>query len=187
MAGRGISLEEGEKQIEAVIAYIIEQFNTIRGGRVLSTLLDEIPVEAYGGNSPLKQLVNVTVVDASTLCVQMWDPSLLKMVEKALRLDERGFSLRIDGNVIYVKSAPLTEERRRDYVKVAKELAEEGRQRVRGIRNKMMTHVKELKDEGEISESDEKLMKEEVEKSIKDKTEKIEEILAEKEKDLLQI
>lgn len=187
MAGRGIGIDEGEKQIESVITYVVEQFNTIRGGRVLSTLLDEVPVEAYGGNSPLKQLANVTVVDASTLCVQMWDHSLLKMVEKALRLDERGFSLRIDGNVIYVKSAPLTEERRKDYVKVAKEVTEEARQRIRDIRNKMMTYVKELKDDNEISESDEKLMKEDIEKTVKEKMDKIESLLAEKEKDLLQI
>ncbi|HQF36122.1 MAG TPA: ribosome recycling factor [Candidatus Dojkabacteria bacterium] len=187
MAGRGVSLEDGEKQIDSVITYVVEQFNTIRGGRVLASLLDEVQVEAYGGQSPLKQLANVTVVDSSTLAVQTWDQSLLKMVEKAIRLDERRFSLRIDGNVIYVKSAPLTEERRRDYVKVAKELAEEGRQRIRDIRNKMMTYVKELEDAKEISESDEKIMRDEVEKEVKSKMDKIESLLAEKEKDLLQI
>lgn len=187
MAGRGVSLEDGEKQIDSVITHVVEQFNTIRGGRVLSSLLDEIQVEAYGGQSPLKQLANVTVVDSSTLAVQMWDQSLLKMVEKAIRLDERGFSLRIDGSIIYVKSAPLSEERRRDYVKIAKELAEEGRQRVRDVRNKMMTYVKELEESKDISESDEKIMKEKVEKMVKSKMEKIELILSEKEKDLLQI
>ncbi|MBN1373983.1 ribosome recycling factor [Candidatus Dojkabacteria bacterium] len=182
---RGITVEEGQKKIDSAIKHLESEFTAIRSGRIMPGILDNLTIEMYNSTMSINQLGNVSVADAATLVIRVWDTSGVKAIEKAIREDDRGFSIRIDGNNLYVSAPPLTEERRKEYVKTTKELAEDTRQQLRGFRNKMMDRVRDQLAESEISEDDEKLIKADIEKLIKTGLTKIEELTKQKEADLM--
>ncbi len=172
-----------EKSFESLKA----DFGGLRAGRAHASLLDGILVEAYGSQSPLSQVGTVSVPDARTLSVSVWDKSLAKAVEKAIRESDLGLNPVSDGQLIRIPIPPLSEERRKELVKVAGKYAEQGKVAVRNVRRDALDGIKKLKKDNEISEDEEKKYENEIQKLTDETIKKIDEELARKEKDIMQV
>ncbi len=131
------------------------EFATVRTGRASPALLDRVSVDYYGAATPLKQLATISAPEARLLTVQPYDKSSIKAIEKAINESDIGLTPSNDGNIVRLVVPELTEERRRELVKVVRNLAEEGRVAVRNVRRDTMQHLRELKAEGEASSDDE--------------------------------
>jgi len=169
----------------------IDSFKTeltkIRTGRAHPSLLDHVTVEYYGAEVPLSQAANISVEDARTLAITAWDNSMVKAIEKAIMTSDLGLNPSTAGNVLRVPMPPLTEERRRDLVKVVRELAENARVAVRNIRRDANSDLKELRKEKEISEDEERRGQEQIQKITDESVARIDELLKEKEKELMEV
>ena len=162
-------------------------FGGLRAGRAHASLLDGILVEAYGSMSPISQVGTVSVPDARTLSVSVWDKTLLKSVEKALRESDLGLNPMNDGQIIRIPIPPLSEERRKELVKIAGKYAEQGKVAIRNIRRDAMDEVKKLKKDSLISEDDEKKYNTDIQKWTDDAVKKIDEQYEAKEKEIMQV
>ena len=162
-------------------------FGGLRAGRAHASLLDGIMVEAYGSPTPLSQVGTVSVPDARTLSVSVWDKSLAKAAEKAIRESDLGLNPVSDGQLIRIPIPPLSEERRKELVKVAGKYAEQGKVAVRNVRRDALDGIKKLKKDNEISEDEEKKYENEIQKLTDETIKKIDEELARKEKDIMQV
>ncbi len=177
------TMERMEKTLESLRS----DFGGLRAGRAHVSLLDGILVEAYGNMSPISQLGTVSVPDARTLSVSVWDKGLAKNVEKALRESDLGLNPMSDGQLIRIPIPPLSEERRKELVKIAGKYAEQAKIAVRNIRRDAMDEVKKLKKDSLISEDEEKKYNNDIQKWTDDAVKKIDEQYASKEKDILQV
>ena len=162
-------------------------FGSLRAGRAHASLLDGIMVEAYGSMTPLAQVGTISVPDARTLSISVWDKSLAKAVDKALRESDLGLNPASDGQLIRIPIPPLSEERRKELVKIASKYAEQNKVAVRNIRRDGLDGIKKLKKDNLISEDEEKRFENEIQKLTDDAIKKIDEALALKEKDILQV
>lgn len=162
-------------------------FGGLRAGRAHASLLDGIMVEAYGSPAPLSQVGTVSVPDARTLSVSVWDKGVAKAVEKAIRESDLGLNPVSDGQLIRIPIPPLSEERRKELVKVAGKYSEQAKIAVRNVRRDALDGIKKLKKDNAISEDEEKKYENEVQKLTDDTIKKIDEELARKEKDILQV
>src|SRR3974390_2403158 len=131
------------------------EFSTVRAGRASPALLDRVVVDYYGAATPLNQLATISVPEARLITVQPYDKSSIKFIEKAINESDVGLNPSNDGSLIRLVVPELTEERRRELVKVVRGLAEEGRVSIRNVRRDTMHHLRELKSEGEASSDDE--------------------------------
>jgi len=169
----------------------IESYKTelqkIRTGRAHASLLDHVMVDFYGSEVPISQAANISVEDARTLAVTAWDGSMIKAIEKAILTSDLGLNPSSAGNVIRVPMPPLTEERRRDLVKVVKELTENARVAVRNIRRDANSELKSLQKDKDISEDEERKGQELIQKITDQSIAKLEELLHVKEKELMEI
>jgi len=172
-----------EKTIESLKA----DFGGLRAGRAHASLLDGITVEAYGNMTPLSQVGTVSVPDARTLSISVWDRSLAKSIEKALRESDLGLNPASDGQLIRIPIPPLSEERRKELVKIAGKYSEQNKIAVRNIRRDALDEIKKLKKDNQISEDDEKRFENEIQKLTDEAIKKIDEALASKEKDIMQV
>ena len=172
-----------DKTLESLKA----DFGSLRAGRAHASLLDGIMVEAYGSMTPLAQVGTISVPDARTLSVSVWDKSLAKAVDKALRESDLGLNPASDGQLIRIPIPPLSEERRKELVKIASKYAEQNKVAVRNIRRDGLDGIKKLKKDNLISEDEEKRFENEIQKLTDDAIKKIEEALSAKEKDILQV
>lgn len=172
-----------EKSFESLKA----DFGGLRAGRAHASLLDGITVEAYGSQTPLSQVGTVSVPDARTLSVSVWDKGLAKAVEKAIRESDLGLNPVSDGQLIRIPIPPLSEERRKELVKVAGKYAEQGKVAVRNVRRDALDGIKKLKKDNAISEDEEKKYENEIQKLTDETIKKIEDELARKEKDIMQV
>ncbi len=172
-----------EKSFESLKA----DFGGLRAGRAHASLLDGITVEAYGSPAPLSQVGTVSVPDARTLSVSVWDKSLAKAVEKAIRESDLGLNPVSDGQLIRIPIPPLSEERRKELVKVAGKYAEQGKVAVRNVRRDALDGIKKLKKDNAISEDEEKKYENEIQKLTDETIKKIEDEFARKEKDIMQV
>ncbi|WP_373567120.1 MULTISPECIES: ribosome recycling factor [Pseudidiomarina] len=172
-----------EKSVEALRS----QISKIRTGRAHPSLLDGVMVNYYGVDTPLKQLANITTEDSRTLALTVFDKSASQAVEKAIMTSDLGLNPAAAGTVIRIPLPPLTEERRRDLVKIVRAEAEQGRVAVRNIRRDANSDLKELLKEKEITEDEERRAAEEIQKLTDTYVAKIDEALAEKEKDLMEV
>ena len=177
------TLERMEKTVEALKT----DFGGLRAGRAHTGLLDGILVEAYGSMSPISQLGTVSVPDARTLSISVWDKGLAKNVEKALRESELGLNPMSDGQLIRIPIPPLSEERRKELVKIAGKYAEQSKIAIRNIRRDAMDEVKKMKKDSLISEDDEKKYNNDIQKWTDDAIKKIDEQLSAKEQDIMQV
>jgi ribosome recycling factor len=175
-----------KRDLKKCIEYLREDLSQIRVGRATPDLVDEVMVEAYKTTSPLKNLATITVVDAKTINIQPWDKNVLEDIGRGLENAKLGFSIVMEGERVLVKLPDLTEERRKEYVKIMKERIEDARVAVRQVRQKYMKEIDEA-EEGGLSEDQADRLREEVEREVKETNEKIEEIRKEKEKELLTI
>jgi ribosome recycling factor len=159
----------------------------IRTGRAHPSLLDHIMVSYYGSEVPIKQVANVTAEDARTLALTPWEKGMVQAVEKAIMQSDLGLNPNTAGMVIRVPMPPLTEERRRDLIKVARQEAEQARVAVRNIRRDANHELKEAVKEKLISEDDERRGEEVIQRLTDQNVKEVDKVLAEKEDDLLSI
>ena len=171
------------KSVEALRLELVK----IRTGRAHPSLLDHIRVNYYGNEVPIKQVANVTAEDARPLAVAPWEKTMISAVEKPILQSDLGPTPNTAGNVIRVPIPPLTEERRRDLIKVARAEAEQGRVAIRNIRREANNEFKEMIKEKMISEDDERRGQELVQKLTDKYVKEVDLVLEEKEKDLMAI
>ncbi|MCU4675741.1 ribosome recycling factor [Catenovulum sp. 2E275] len=163
------------------------QLAKIRTGRAHPSLLDTIMVPYYGVDTPLNQVGNVTVDDSRTLAVSVFDKSLIQAVEKAILTSDLGLNPSSAGTMIRIPLPPLTEERRKDLIKVVRAEAEGGRVAIRNIRRDANSDVKSLLKDKEISEDEAKKSEDEIQKITNEFIKQVDAVLADKEKELLEI
>ncbi len=179
--------DEARERMEKSLEALVHHFNKIRTGRAHPSLLDGIKVEYYGADSPLNQVANISVEDARTLSLSVWDRSMIPAVEKAIYKSDLGLNPVTAGEVIRIPMPMLTEETRRGFTRQAKQEAESARVSIRNARRDAMAMLKELVKDKEISEDDERRGQDEVQKLTDSYVAKIEQLLADKEADLMQI
>lgn len=178
---------DAKNRMDKTLESLKADFGSLRAGRAHASLLDGIMVEAYGSMTPLAQVGTVSVPDARTLSVSVWDRSLTKSVEKALRESDLGLNPASDGQLIRIPIPPLSEERRKELVKIAGKYTEQNKVAIRNIRRDAMDEIKKLKKDNLISEDEEKRFENEIQKLTDDSIKKIDEAFAAKEKDILQV
>ncbi len=175
------------ERMEKTLDTLRGDFGGLRAGRAHASLLDNIMVEAYGNLSPIAQVGTISVPDARTLSISVWDKGLAKSVEKALRESDLGLNPVSDGQLIRIPIPPLSEERRKELVKVAGKYAEQTKIAIRNIRRDALDDIKKLKKDNLISEDDEKKYGNEIQKMTDDSIKKIDDMFDQKEKDILQV
>lgn len=175
--------ERMKKSIEA----FRQELAKIRTGRAHTSLLDHIHVEYYGSQVPISQVANIHVEDARTLSVTPWDKSMVQAVEKAILQSDLGLNPATSGQVIRVPMPPLTEERRRDLVKVVRHEGENAKVAIRNIRRDAIGDLKTLLKEKEISEDEERRAQDEIQKLTDKHVADVDQILEEKERELMEI
>ncbi len=180
-------LKETEEKMKKSVEFVRQEFAKIRTGKATTALLDGIKAEYYGSVLPLNQIANVSVADVHTLVVQPWDKSALQSIEKAILTSELGLNPLNDGNVLRIPIPPLTEERRKDLVKLCKKFAEEGRIAVRNVRRDAIEHLKKMEKEEHLSEDDRKRAENEVQKLTDKYIKLIDELLEHKEKEIMEV
>jgi ribosome recycling factor len=163
------------------------KFNTIRAGRASPQMLDRIVVDYYGAQTPLKQLATIHAAEARLLTIQPYDKSSVKAIERAIMESDLGLTPNNDGSIIRLQIPEMTEERRRDMVKVARGVAEEGRIAIRNIRRDVMHDLKELKDAGETGSDEERRAEEALQKLTDEKIGQLDAALKAKEADILAV
>ena len=172
-----------EKSIEAVR----REFTSVRSGKATPNLLDTVRVEAYGSKMALNQVGTVSAPEPRLLLVQPWDKSLLKEIEKGIQEAGLGLNPSNDGNVVRVPIPALTEERRKDMVRMLHKLAEEGRVAIRQIRQDANKEIKAKQGKHEVSEDDARRQMDEIQKLTDQHIKKIDDLLAHKEEEVMEV
>ena len=178
---------ETEARMKKGIEALGQNFNKIRTGRAHPSLLDGINVEYYGSETPLNQVANVNVEDARTLSLQVWDRSMIPMVERAIMKSDLGLNPSTAGEVIRIPMPMLTEETRKGYIKQARAEAESARVSIRSARRDAMSLLKDLVKDKEIGEDDERRGQDDIQKLTDSMIKQIDELLTSKEADLMEI
>jgi ribosome recycling factor len=163
------------------------EFSTVRTGRASPHLLDRIEVDYYGAKTPLRQLAQVSATEARLLTITPYDKNSIKLIEKAILESDVGLTPSNDGNLIRLSIPELTEERRRDLVKVVHGIAEQGRVSVRNVRRDVMHDLRELKSEGEVGSDDEHRAEDALQKLTDSHVGEIDTALAGKEEEILEV
>jgi ribosome recycling factor len=163
------------------------KFGSVRTGRATPALLDRISVDYYGAQTPLKQLATVSAPEARLLTVQPYDKSSIKAIERAIQESDVGLTPNNDGQVIRLQVPELTEERRKQLVKVVRNLAEEGRVAIRNIRRDVMHDLRELRDAGEAGSDDEHRAEEALQRLTDGKIKELDALLKGKEEEILEV
>jgi len=179
------------KEIESNMSKSVEaaqrNFNTIRTGRANTSLLDRVSVEYYGADTPLKSLSTISTPDSQTIVIQPFDINSLALIEKAISISDLGFTPNNDGKIIRINIPPLTEERRKEFCKLASKYAEEGKVALRNIRRDAIEKIKRNEKEGDYSEDQSRDDQENVQKLTNKYINDIEKKLAEKESEILKV
>ena len=162
-------------------------FNTIRTGRANTSLLDRISVEYYGTETPLKSLATISTPDSQTIAIQPFDLSSLAAIEKAIGTSDLGFTPNNDGKIIRINVPPLTEERRKEFCKLASRYAEEGKVALRNIRRDAIEKIKKSEKDGSLSEDQSRDEQERIQKETDNFINDIEKKLSEKEAEILKV
>lgn len=180
-------IEDAKDRMEKSVESLRSQMSKVRTGRAHPSILDSVMVNYYGTETPLKQLANITTEDSRTLALTVFDKSASAAVEKAIINSDLGLNPASAGAVIRIPLPPLTEERRRDLVKIVRAEAEQGRIAVRNIRRDANGDLKDLLKEKEITEDDERSAEDEIQKLTDKFVKQIDESLKAKEEDLMEI
>lgn len=185
MSGEIVS--EAKKRMTSAFDVVHKDFSGLRTGRASVNLLESVTVEAYGSRVPINQVGNVSVAEPRLLTVSVWDSGLTISVEKAIREAGLGLNPSSAGTLIRVPLPELSEERRKELVKVAGKYAEQGRVAIRNIRRDHMDQIKAKEKKGEISEDDSHRLGDEIQKTTDEFIKKIDEALSHKEKEIMQV
>ncbi len=180
-------MADAKERMGKSIDSLKDDFNTIRTGRASTSLFDKIKVEYYGNPTPLNQVATISIPEARLVVIQPWDPSVLGEIEKAIQKSELSLNPNNDGKVIRLSIPPLTEERRKEYVKMAKNMAEQARVAIRNIRRDANDSLKKEQKNGNITEDDEKKGMDDIQEMTDESVNKIDSMLEEKETEIMEI
>ncbi len=176
-----------ENKMNSAISHLEKELNSLRTSRANPSMLDNIFADAYGNKTPLNQLGNISVQDASTITIQIWDTSLTKSVENAISDSNLGINPQVDGQLIRLPIPKLSEERRKEITKVASEFAENAKITIRNIRRDFIESSKNEKKDSNLSEDDLKRNINEIQKFTDNSVDKIDKILEAKKIDILKV
>jgi ribosome recycling factor len=176
-----------EDRMKKSLSALEDEFNAIRTGRASAALFDKIRVDYYGTETPLNQVSTISIPEARLVVIQPWDKNLLNEIEKAIQKSELGFNPDSDGKIIRINIPPLTEERRKELVKLAKNISEKFRVGIRNIRRDSNDDLKKLLKTGDISEDEEKRGFDEIQKLTDSYIKDINTRLEEKDKEIMEI
>ena len=171
------------KSVEAAQA----EFSTLRTGRASTGLLDRVQIDYYGQKTPLKQLATVNSPEPRLLTIQPFDPNSVSAIERAIQESDLGLTPSNDGKLIRLPIPQLTEERRKELVKIVRQMAEDGRVAVRNVRRDVMHHLKGLVDKGEVGSDEEHRAEERVQKLTDEHTKAIDDLLKHKEAEIMEV
>ncbi|TML33131.1 MAG: ribosome recycling factor [Actinobacteria bacterium] len=180
-------MQDATRRMDKSVEAAQTEFATLRTGRASPALLDRVQIDYYGQQTPLKQLATINAPEPRMITVQPFDPSSLSAIERAIQESDLGLTPSNDGKLIRLPIPQLTEERRKELVKVVRGMAEEGRVAVRNVRRDAIHHLKELVDKSEVGKDEEHRAEERVQKLTDDHTKKIDELLERKEAEILEV
>jgi ribosome recycling factor len=180
-------IQDAVRRMDRSVESAQHEFNGVRTGRASAALLDRIQVDYYGQPTPLKQLATLNVPEPRMLTIQPFDPSSMKSIEKAIMESDLGLQPSNDGKIIRLPIPQLTEERRKELVKIVRQLAEDGRVAVRNVRRDCMHHLKELVDKGQVGSDEERRAEDRVQKLTDEHVHKIDDLLKRKEAEIMEV
>jgi ribosome recycling factor len=180
-------IKKAREDMKKAVDHTLHEFSTLHTGKASPAMIETVSADAYGSSMKVKELAAIMTPDPRTIVIQPWDKSVLKAIEKGIQSANIGFNPVIDGAIIRISIPELSRERRQDLVKVAGGMAEEGKVRIRGIRQAALGTLRALQKDSKISEDDLKLYEKDVQKMTDSSTEEIAEHLKSKEKELLAI
>ncbi|MDR2184870.1 MAG: ribosome recycling factor [Treponema sp.] len=181
------TIQSSEDRMKKTVTSLKDGFASLRTGRASASLFDKIRVDCYGDKSPLNQIANISIPEARLIVIQPWDKGLIGEIEKAVRSSELSLNPSNDGKVIRIAIPPLTEERRKELAKHAKNQAEQSRVAVRNIRRDGNDELKKALKDKELTEDEENRTSEELQKLTDSYIKQIDQILEEKEKEILEV
>jgi ribosome recycling factor len=180
-------LKDVQRRMDGAVEVLRKEFGGLRTGRASTSLLEPVMVSAYGGTVPLNQVANVNVPEPRMITVQVWDRGVVKAVDKAIREAGLGLNPQTEGQVIRVPIPELNEERRRELTRVAAKYAEQARVSVRNVRRDGIEVLRKLEKDGEISQDHQRKLQNDVQHLTDDHIKRIDETLAQKDKEILQV
>src|SRR3989440_11622439 len=180
-------IADGPRRMEKSVGAAQHEFATLRTGRATPALLDRIQIDYYGTQTPLKQLATINAPEPRMLTIQPFDPSSVGTIERAIQESDLGLTPSNDGKTIRLPIPQLTEERRKELVKVVRHLAEEGRVAVRNIRRDVMHDLKELVREGDVGDDEERRAEDRLQKMTDEHVERIGDLLKHKEEEIMEV
>jgi len=180
-------LADAKRRMDKSIEATHNEFNSIRTGRASPALLDRITIDYYGTQTPLKSLASISAPEARLLVVQPFDPGAIKGIERAVQESDLGLTPSNDGKVVRLPIPALTEERRKDLVKVVRRVAEDGKVAIRNVRRDVMQHLKELVVNGEVGDDEERRAEQQVQKITDEHTKSIDGLLKVKEAEIMEV
>ena len=180
-------IQDAMRRMDKSVESTKTEFNSVRTGRASAALLDRVQIDYYGQSTPLKQLATISVPEPRMLTIQPFDPTSIKVIEKAILESDLGLQPSNDGKLIRLPVPQLTEERRKELVKVVRNMAEEHRVAVREVRRDALRHLKELVQNGDVGDDDERRAEQEVQKLTDAHTKSIDELLKHKEAEIMEV
>src|SRR5262245_12343614 len=173
--------------MDSSIEHTRHEFNSVRTGRASPALLDRIAIDYYGAQTPLKNMATISAPEPRLLTVQPYDPTQIRTVEKAIQESDLGLTPSNDGKLIRLPIPQLTEERRKELVKLVRRYAEEGRVAVRNVRRDVMRHLEELVRNGDVGDDEERRAETQVQKLTDDHAKRIDDLLKHKEAEIMEV
>jgi ribosome recycling factor len=180
-------LADAGRRMDKSVEATAHELSTVRTGRASSALLERLTVDYYGQQTPLNQLATINVPEPRMLTVQPYDPSVVKAIERAIQESDLGLTPANDGKIIRLPIPQLTEERRKELVKVVRHLSEEGRVSVRNVRRDVMHHLKDLVKAGDVGDDDERRAEERAQKLTDEHVKRIDDLLKRKEEEIMEV
>src|SRR5213075_2328284 len=180
-------IQDATRRMDKSVEAAQHEFATLRTGRATPALLDRIQIDYYGQQTPLKQLATINAPEPRMLTIQPFDPNSVAQIERAIQESDLGLTPSNDGKLIRLPIPQLTEERRKELVKVVRGMAEEGKVAVRNVRRDVMHHLKELVKNGDVGDDEERRAETEVQKLTDDHVAKIEDLLKRKEAEIMEV
>jgi ribosome recycling factor len=180
-------VSDATRRMDKSVESAAHEFNTVRTGRASAALLDRIQVDYYGTPTPLQQLATINVPEPRMLTIQPYDPGSIKAIERAVLESDLGLTPSNDGKIVRLPIPALTEERRKDLVKVVRRVAEDGKVAIRNVRRDVMQHLKELVVNGDVGDDEERRAEQQVQKITDDHTKSIDDLLKVKEAEIMEV
>jgi ribosome recycling factor len=179
--------KDAAHRMDQAVEHTHTEFNSVRTGRASGALLDRIQIDYYGTPTPLRNLASINVPEPRTLTVQPFDPTSIKQIEKTIQESDLGLTPSNDGKLIRLAIPQLTEERRKELVKVVNRLAEDGRIAVRNVRRDAISQLKQMVDNGEVGADEEHRGEERVQKLTDEHVHRIDDLLKKKEAEIMEV